>query len=104
MSKHNNHNFLNLIYKICLLILTFSLSGCGVLISDHFSQSTGPEPGTGFILRGSGWTDGKYGYVLPDVNQIETDELIIAVQINNSNLYMAFGCQGINFSLGSKIK
>lgn len=73
-----------LFWKIFLFFVSVhSMSGCGAIWSDQFSESIGLEAENGYLLRGSGWADWKYGYVLNDVNQIETVELIAAVQINN---------------------
>jgi hypothetical protein len=67
-----------------LIILACCLtSGCGMVVSDHFSRSVGPVASNGYLLRGSGWTDGKYGYVLDDVGQVETADFIAAVQVEN---------------------
>ncbi len=88
--KHMKENIINKLRvpaKISIIVacLSFILCGCGAAIHDQFSLSKNIEPEKGSILRGSGWEDEKYGYDLPDVNQIETNDLIIAVQINNFN-------------------
>jgi len=72
-----------IIISICLLC--FTLAGCGIVKRDYYLMPDNDKKPNGFLLRGSGWTDWKYGYAVNDVNQIENDDFIIAVKVNNFN-------------------
>lgn len=77
-----NHSKKRKLFYFLIFASIHIMIGCGVAVNDQFSESIGLEAKNGYLLRGSGWS-GKYGYALNDVNQIENNELIVAVQVNN---------------------
>lgn len=65
-----------------VLILTI-MPGCIILKRDYYSKPVNRKSFNGYLLRGSGWHDWKYGYALDDVHQFQDSHILAAVRINN---------------------
>ncbi len=70
-------NLNRLIISICLLCFTFS--SCGYITRDYYLIPDNDKIPNGYLLRGSDSIEKPVN----DVNQIETEDLIVAVKINN---------------------
>ena len=77
---------------VFILCIVFNFTTCAFMKIDYYSKPVSSTGETDYLLRGHGWKGPKYGYAVNDVNQIENENLIIAVQLDNFyGSYLFFG-------------
>ncbi len=62
-------------------MLVVLLQGCSFVKTDHYYTPLENSTKDGFLLRGGGLEDPKYGYSLDNVYQTKRDGVILAVQV-----------------------
>lgn len=78
--------------KMIFTLIIFLNLNCGFVKRDYYSKPVNNAAANGHLLRGSGWTDWKYGYAVNNVNQYENSDFIIDVQIDN--FYTSYWAMG----------